>query len=169
MISTAAYNTWTINEAEGCPNGTIVGCEDSRGTTFLMNESLTWIENSKFTLDLEDNLYSDNPTGYFGFDTITLGWQGSGLPTVDHMVIASIATDDYWLGVFGLNPQPTNFTTYNSPQTSFMSALRNNNSIPSLAYGYTAGNQYRRLHSTIMAVRAAANILQVSLESNLVV
>jgi len=80
----------------------------------------------------------------YGFDTVTLGWQGSGLPTVQHSTIANMATFDFWLGTFGINPQPANFTTYTDPQPSFMTQLKNNNTIPSLSWGYTAGNQYRK-------------------------
>lgn len=146
MISTAGYATWTINEAGGCPNGTIVGCEANRGQPFLTNESLTWVPNSIWTLGLEDNLGLDT-TAYFGFDTVTLGWQGSGLPTAEHMVIANLAVNTYWFGQFGLNPQGTNFSNFNDPQQSFMTAMKNNNTIPSLSWAYTAGAHYRKLHS----------------------
>ncbi|GAB7352318.1 hypothetical protein MBLNU459_g2766t3 [Dothideomycetes sp. NU459] len=141
MVSTAGYATWTV-QAAGCPTGTIAGCENARGFLFNTNESLTWVPNSIFDLGLEMNLGLDSTANY-GFDTITLGWQGSGLPSVQHSTIASLATFDYWLGIFGLNPQPANFTTLNDPQPSFMTQLKNNNTIPSVAWAYTAGNQYR--------------------------
>ena len=145
MVSTAGYNVWTINFDSGCPNGTIQGCENSRGMPYLKNESLTWVPNSIWNLGLEANLGLDTYAN-FGFDTVTLGWQGSGLPTVARTVIANVGVNDFWLGTFGLNPQSTNFSTFNEPQLSFISQLKNNNTIPSLAYGYTAGNQYRKLY-----------------------
>ncbi|THW18272.1 acid protease [Aureobasidium pullulans] len=128
----------------GCPAGTITGCEESRGELFLTNQSLTWVPNSIFQLGLPNEmaLGLDDEANY-GFDTVTLGWQGSGLPTVQHSTIANMATFDFWLGTFGINPQPANFTTYTDPQPSFMTQLKNNNTIPSLSWGYTAGNQYR--------------------------
>lgn len=50
---------------------------------------------------------------------------------------------DFFLGELGLNPRPTNFTTFNDPQTSFLSLLYEQSFIPSLSYSYTAGAQYR--------------------------
>ncbi|KAJ9631070.1 hypothetical protein H2203_001599 [Taxawa tesnikishii (nom. ined.)] len=85
-------------------------------------------------------------TADFGFDTITMGYtKFDGAPSVDHAVIGRVADFNFWLGIFGLNPRPTNFTTFNAPQPSFMTQLRNENNtqIPSLTWAYTAGNQYR--------------------------
>lgn len=82
-------------------------------------------------------------SGNAGFDTVTLGWQGSGGPTVAHSTIISLASYTYYLGVFGLNPRPTNFTTFVDPQPSFLEQLVTNNTIPGTSWGYTAGNQYR--------------------------
>lgn len=128
-----------------------MGCESSRGQPFLTNESLTWVPNSMWDLGLEMNLGLDS-TASFGFDTVVLGWQGSGLPSATHMVIANLGVDTYWLGNFGLNPQPTNFSNYNDPQRSFMTAMRNTETIPSLAWAYTAGNQYRELMVLVLCV-----------------
>lgn len=141
MISTASTFTWTIGAA-GCPVDYVANCAQSRGGLFLPNESLTWVPNSIFNFELENNLGLDT-SGDAGFDTVTLGWQGAGGPTVTHAIVFNIADSKYWLGEFGLNPRPTNFTTFADPQTSYMQALYNNNSIPSISYGYTAGAQYR--------------------------
>lgn len=147
MVSTALNNVWTVNYA-GCPNGTIMGCEENRGQPFYYNESLTWIPNSIWALGFEKNLGLDT-TANFGFDSVTLGWQGSGLPTVQRVVIASVSIETWWLGNFGLNPTPTNFSTFNDPQKSFMTQLKENNTIPSLSWAYTAGNQYRRFQPVL--------------------
>ncbi|KAK4946648.1 hypothetical protein LTR66_014271, partial [Elasticomyces elasticus] len=141
QISTASAAVWTV-QAGGCIAGGPAGCENSRGSLFLYNKSITYIPNSIFDLGLEQNLGLDLNTNY-GFDTVTLGWQGSGGPTVQHVTIASIASYTYWLGMFGLNPQPTNFSTFSDPQPSYLTQLKRNNSIPSIAWGYTAGAQYR--------------------------
>lgn len=42
-----------------------------------------------------------------------------------------------------MKPIPTNFTNFVEPQPSWMQSLENTSAIPSLSYGYTAGNQYR--------------------------
>jgi hypothetical protein len=54
-----------------------------------------------------------------------------------------VAATEFYLGVLALNPRPTNFTTLNDPQTSFMTLLKDQNVIPSLSYSYTAGAPYR--------------------------
>lgn len=141
LISTAASTILTVS-AGGCPSVYPADCANQRGFLFLPNESLTWVPNSIFEVGIEQNLGLDT-TGNVGFDTVTLGWQGSGGPSVDHSTVFNLNTPIYWIGAFGLNPLPTNFTTLNDPQPSFMQQLVNNNSIPSLTYGYTAGNQYR--------------------------
>ena len=141
LVSTAATAIWTIG-ALGCPGDFGSGCANSRGGLFLTNQSLTWTPNSIYQTGLEMNLGLDS-SGYVGYDVATLGWQGSGGPKVDHSIIWNIEDGNYWLGVFGLNPRPTNFTSFTNPQTSFIQTLVNNKKIPSTSWAYTAGNQYR--------------------------
>lgn len=146
MISTAGYQTWAV-VPQGCPSSEPADCAKLRGGAFTYNQSSTWVRNNvtsngTFTLGLEGNLgYTGN--GFFGYDTVALGWQGSNGPSLDQQIVAGIATPDFYLGTFGLDPRPTNFTNYNHPVPSYMSNLRTQNMIPSLSWGYTAGNQYR--------------------------
>ena len=144
--STASTTTWVV-ENVGCPSDAPSNCEDSRGGIFNKNTSLTWVPNSIFEIGIEENLGFD-VFGDFGFDTVTLGWLGSGGPTVEHSIVAGIGdTTLTWLGVLGLNPRPTNFSTFvNNPQVSFIQALRNQNAIPSVSWSYTAGASYRMYH-----------------------
>lgn len=141
FISTAAYNIWTIGP-KGCPNDFVQNCGDKRGYLFYPNQSLTWISNSIFSTSIEANLGLDT-TAPAGYDQVTLGWQGSDVLIQDHSVVFNVYDQRYWLGLFGLNPQPTNFTNLNDPQKSFMQKLYESNTIPGLSYGYTAGNRYR--------------------------
>ncbi|KAL8748476.1 MAG: hypothetical protein Q9184_007278, partial [Pyrenodesmia sp. 2 TL-2023] len=93
-------------------------------------------------LGLEENLgYSGN--GRYGYDTVALGWEGSDGPSLEHQVVGGIATKEFYLGAFGLNPRSTNFTNFTNPIPSFLSTLKNQSIIPSLSWAYTAGNQYR--------------------------
>lgn len=95
-----------------------------------------------FALALEENLgLSGN--GLYGYDTVALSYPGSGTPSLNQQVVGGIATNDFWLGLFGLNPAASNFSDYNYPVPSYMISLKSQNKIPSLSYGYTAGNQYR--------------------------
>ena len=54
-----------------------------------------------------------------------------------------ITSPDFIVGVLGLNPRPTNFTTFNDRATSLLSLLYEQNKIPSLSFSYNAGAKYR--------------------------
>ena len=95
-----------------------------------------------FSLPVDDNLGS-HETGVYGYDHVGLGYLGSGLPALDNQVVGGIATRAFNLGFFGLNPAATNFSAGTTPAQSYMSSLKAGGFIPSLSYGYTAGNQYR--------------------------
>jgi len=48
-------------------------------------------------------------------------------------------------GIFGLNSQPVNFTSLgNFSSPSFITTLKNEGTIPSLGWSYTAGAKYRK-------------------------
>lgn len=141
FVSTASTFTWAI-EPEGCPANYVADCANSRGFLYYTNESLTWTANSVYSLGIEDNLGEDT-TGNAGWDDVTAGWQGATTATANHSVVFTIADSSYWIGGFGLNPRPTNFTNLVDPQPSFMTQLYETNQTPSISYGYTAGNKYR--------------------------
>ncbi|KAL8719881.1 MAG: hypothetical protein Q9225_003178 [Loekoesia sp. 1 TL-2023] len=153
FISTVGYQIWAV-APEGCTASDGANCAKLRGGVYNRNQSTTWIPNDispntsspnktdGFTLGLEENL-GYNGVGIYGFDNVTLGWQGSGGPSLDHQIVASIATIEFYFGIFGLNPKPTNFSTFADPTPSYLSNLKSQNMIPSLSWGYTAGNQYR--------------------------
>ncbi|KAF4619039.1 hypothetical protein G7Y89_g14808 [Cudoniella acicularis] len=141
LISTSNGETWVVGP-EGCPAKYGDDCADSRGMTFQPDNSTTWTEIGLYELDLELNLgYTGN--GQYGHDTVTLGYPGSGAPSLEHQVVAGIASPDFWLGSFGLDPAPRNFTNLNDPQPSFLQTLKNTTVIPSLSWAYTAGAAYR--------------------------
>ncbi|KAL8871203.1 MAG: hypothetical protein Q9174_002913 [Haloplaca sp. 1 TL-2023] len=105
-----------------------------------------WDFVDNFALGVELNLgnYSNNRDyGRYAFDTLELGYPGSGGASVNHSVIAAIETKDFYLGYIGLSPYPINFTTVDIPPPSLLSQLKTEEQIPSLSYGYSAGAQYR--------------------------
>lgn len=147
LISTAGYQTWVVLP-QGCTSSDPPTCGVSRGGEFRLNESSTWVTNNVtskgiFSLGLELNLGYSGNNGQYGYDTIALGWEGSGAPTLDQQIMAGIDTKQFYLGIFGLCPRPTNFTNFNNPIPSYLSNLRKKLLIPSISWGYTAGNQYR--------------------------
>lgn len=143
---------------EGCEqaNPDLADCDDSRGLLFDLQKSTSWTTESLDNRGLfKLNTYYEgflNLTGnaYYGFETLTLGVPGSDLPSLNHQLVAGIATNNYWLGSLGLSPIPFNFSSFNDsasisdPQPSFLGELKNQSVIPSLSWGYTAGASYRK-------------------------
>ena len=127
---------------EGCTVGDNT-CSDGRGLLFNPNASSTWSQYGFFELGAEQNLGSAGDNARYGNDTVGLGIQGSGGPSLPNQVVGAFSTDDFYLGFFGLNPASTNFTQQEKGETSYMTTLKNQNLIPSLSFGYTAGNKYR--------------------------
>ena len=122
LPGTTVSSVLVVDQKDGCPKGMPLPegdttCEDSRGLPYSSDKSLKWVPNSIFSLGIEKNLGLDS-NGNFGFDDVTLGWQGGGGPTETHQVVGSVADPNYWLGRFPLNTASCNFTTYNSPQPS---------------------------------------------------
>lgn len=145
-MSTAIPNTWVVI-SEACSNGT---CSDTRGGTplFNQNSSTTWNGQGIYDLYFERHLNYTGPggsslRGRYGLDKVGLDYQGATAPTLDEQVIAGLVTEQFYLGYYGVNPQPTNFSNFDNPIPSFFQTLKTKSLIPSLSYSYTAGNQYR--------------------------
>ncbi|KAH7078898.1 aspartic peptidase domain-containing protein, partial [Paraphoma chrysanthemicola] len=116
-------------------------CTDQRGGLFMRNESKSWQYSGQYVLDtfLEERVGVEGD-GLFGFDSLSLGWNGDGLPTIAEQSVAGIITPSLALGSLALNPRPINFTNYNNPVASLLQNLRNiSTPIPSLSWSYTAG------------------------------
>lgn len=128
---------------EGCISTDPADCSSHRGALFSPNKSSTWQNQGRYTLGFESNL-DYNDAGDFGIDTLSLGLRGTALPTVEKQMIAGVVTKDFYLGVWGVGPRPTNLTTLENPYPSLMTSLREQKLVPSISYGYTAGARYRR-------------------------
>ncbi|KAH9217588.1 aspartic peptidase domain-containing protein [Leptodontidium sp. 2 PMI_412] len=147
LVSTASTQTWAV-ATEGCGAGDVTDCPKLRGGQYNYTASSSWVpnlanvSNQIYELGLESALGLKG-NGRYGFDDITLGFQGSGGPTLKNQTVAGIAAKEFFMGVFGLTARPSNFTNYDNPIPSYMENLRNQSMIPSLSWAYTAGNQYR--------------------------
>ncbi|KAI0483276.1 acid protease [Xylariaceae sp. FL0804] len=121
-------------------------CATSRGTLFNTNQSTSWSVLGNYNINgdgvgLEANLdYSQ--TAQFAQESVGLGLIG---PSLDGQIVGGIATTEpFYLGIFGLNNQPLNFSTLgNSSSSSYVTTLRDQGVIPSLSWSYTAGAIYR--------------------------
>lgn len=129
---------------EGCTKNDPENCPSQRGATFHINQSSTWEDQGLFKLPLyEESLLGYSGNADFGFDTVTLGWQGSGALSLNHQVVAGFATKDFYIGNLGLTPRPVNFTDFNNPEKSILGTLRNESKAASSTWAYTAGASYR--------------------------
>lgn len=137
-----SYQTWVV-APQGCTSSTNYdSCATSRGEIFNLSQSTTWDYVGLYSLWIEQNLgYGGN--AYYGYDTVTLGGLGEGGTTLLNTTVGAFALTDFYLGNFGLNPKPTNWTSYEDAAPSYMTQLKGQNLIPSVSFGYTAGAQYR--------------------------
>jgi hypothetical protein len=148
FLSTASIQTWVV-DPQGCASTDPSNCASKRGRVYNYSESTSWIPNLAntstqiYNLGLESSL-NYTGKGRFGFDNITLGYIGSGGPSLQNQTVASIATKEFFLGLFGVKPRSSNFTDFDNPIPSFMQNLRSQSLIPSTSWAYTAGNQYRK-------------------------
>jgi hypothetical protein len=116
-------------------------CSEQSGGVYMRNASRTWVEYGQYKVDtyLESRV-GVGGDGLFGFDDISLGWTGDGLPTVNNQSIAGVISPEFTLGSLALNARPVNFTNYNDPVPSLLQNLRKMPTpIPSLSWSYTAG------------------------------
>ncbi|KAI8948662.1 aspartic peptidase domain-containing protein [Xylaria longipes] len=150
IVSTASPESFVVLSDYGCSTSVFEtvpdNCAVSRGKLFNPNESSSWHELGLFGINdngvgLEANLgYSQRSV--FATEHLGLGLTG---PSLDNQIVAGIATaEPFYLGLFGLNNQPVNFTSLgNFSSPSFLTTLKDNGVIPSLSWSYTAGAKYR--------------------------
>lgn len=148
--STVSPETW-VPVPEGCVGTDPSDCGARRGiepfngrgsTGFQSNISKSWELSGIYDINLEKGL-GITGFGKFGFDKIGFGYPNTPDFQLEHQILGGIAIKDYYLGVFGLSPRPTNFSSYADPQPSFMASAKKAGLIPSLSFGYTAGAPYR--------------------------
>lgn len=142
FASWTSYQTWAVIPAGCNTSANYQECSSARGWIFDETKSNTFDNIDLYGLSIEENLgYQGN--AIYGYDTVGLGGAGEEGPALKHTVVGGMAWPDFYLGVFGLNPKPTNFTSFNDPSTSYMTLLKEQRYIPSVSLGYTAGAIYR--------------------------
>ncbi|KAK6348041.1 hypothetical protein TWF718_005861 [Orbilia javanica] len=140
LPATNWQETWVI-DAEACRGTPAPQCYDKRGQTFSVNSSSTWNDQGFFNTDLAKDL-GYNAVGNYGLERLGITNLDSGI-TFDDQVVVAVDSNEWYLGLFGLGTQPTNFTDFNNPQPSFLTTMYNQGLIPSLSWGYQAGANYR--------------------------
>lgn len=182
MLTTARYslccgdppgacNSQSCNGLNGICTGTYIVCpcsgidfnapsnttlNDGNGNApaaagFQANQSSTWTSRGSYQLTTESFLGVASD-GQYGLDTVGLGVEAATGLTLNQIVVAGIPTEPFYLGEVGL--KPSNRTTIKGTE-SFMARLKNENLIPSLTYGYTAGAFYCKPQSFRVASNEA--------------
>lgn len=150
LVSTASPQTMVVLSDLGCSEDVFdsipSSCAKSRGSLFNLNKSSSWDDVGTYGIN-EDGLGFQANLGYtqraqWGMERLGIGLTG---PRLDNQTVAAIATPaPFYMGLFGLNDQPVNFTNLGNTSTpSFLSTLKDDNVIPSLSWSYTAGAKYR--------------------------
>ena len=141
FLSFSVYQTWVVIPLGCSAAADKDSCAEDRGWLFDNGTSSTWDYVGIYRFLVGENLgiYGN---GLTGFDTVGLGGLGEGGPTVDNTTIIAYAGYSYYLGMFGINPKPSNFT-FTDPVPSLMTQLKEQRKIPSVSFGYTAGAHYR--------------------------
>lgn len=139
LISTTLADTWVVR-SDGCQSSQKT-CKEDRGRTFDPAQSRTWKQLGNASLSVNQNLgpYVD---GVAGNETLGMGFQGSGGPVLQQQSVVAYTSPDLNVGMFGLNPWALSLDAKARGQQSFLAGLKNKSMIPSLSFGYTAGNQY---------------------------
>jgi hypothetical protein len=75
----------------------------------------------------------------------------SGGPTFQSQVIGAVVNPMLWVGRLGLNVKPSNFSEFENPQRGLIPTLKDEECIPSLTYGYTAGAYYSKSEISFMS------------------
>ena len=135
------------NAAYGTPTGGGPGAFDaSVASGFQRSQSRTRQEKPS-TVISEESFLNVTSSAYSGVDVVGLGSDASAGLNLSSSLIAGVSTETIYLGILGLKPQSTTdintSTAYASPET-LVEQLKDQNLIPSLSYGYTAGAIYSK-------------------------
>ncbi|KAH8597541.1 aspartic peptidase domain-containing protein [Bisporella sp. PMI_857] len=143
LPSTSGYNV--IVNLPGACNETsdYNGCVTARAGVFDPSGSKTWQEQGLFGVGMQANLGYGNVNGDFGLDKVGLSVVVNPNLTFAGQVIGGIVDEAFYVGLFGLGTQPTNFTDLSQPHTSFFTSLHDSGVIPSYTWSYSAGAKYQ--------------------------
>ncbi|KAK3068043.1 hypothetical protein LTR53_014689 [Teratosphaeriaceae sp. CCFEE 6253] len=142
FVSFASFQTLAVLP-QGCQAAEDYdACASTRGYIYNETASSTFDQVGLYAWGIEENLGVDG-NAIYGYDNVSLGSAGENLPSLANTTVGGFAVSDLYLGVFGVNPKPTNFTNFNEPSPSFMTQLKDQGLISSVSASYTAGAPYR--------------------------
>ncbi|KAH7400533.1 aspartic peptidase domain-containing protein [Phaeosphaeria sp. MPI-PUGE-AT-0046c] len=135
-----------------CKQGSPANCAFSRGVEMFQGKPIDGLQSKQSSTWSEIGIYqvagreelSYNASGLYGLDSLGLMIANSGGPILPKQVVAGVVNTRFWVGRLGMDVKPSNFSEFENPQRSLIETLKEENYIPSLSYGYTAGAYYRK-------------------------
>ena len=113
---------------------------------YQSNVTSTWQERPGF--EIQDESYLNvTSSAQYGVDVVGLGPEASAGLTLSSSLIAVVPTEPFYLGSLGLKPARTTVVNQSKAYVAtatLMTQLKDQNLIPSLSYGYTAGAIYSK-------------------------
>lgn len=144
---------------EGCegqlwaqvPNcGDLRGIDNTTRNGFIRGDSQTWDYGGIYYLMTEQDVIT--APGMYGTDTVKIGRSGDTAhnASLADQAVAGISQTSFFLGSLGLSSAATNISGTFTP--SLLASMKNQSIIPSMSYGYTAGQSYnnQRVGSLIL-------------------
>jgi len=123
--------------------GNLRGANDNASRGFLSEKSTTWDPQGPYVFSDGNNLFGDANPGLYGLDSVALANKVTGNYTsaLEKQTVAGISQQYFWLGILGLGTSLGKLSS-DTAIPSLMATLKNQTVIPSLSYGYTAGQSY---------------------------
>ncbi len=151
LPSTEFSSTWVV-ASNACSPTDAANCTIARGGVYDYTKSSSWNIKANYRLGVLNTGYdSDSVSGTYGFDTLSIQGKGTNA-SVNHQPIASFTTPKFFVGSLGLSDQPVDFQDGSDTSPSLLTSLKNENLLPSLSFGYTAGHHYRMYPQRISLV-----------------
>ncbi|KAH7311023.1 aspartic peptidase domain-containing protein, partial [Rhexocercosporidium sp. MPI-PUGE-AT-0058] len=145
FVSTSARNILLVNPS-GCSSADTSNCATLRGGIFNSSRSITWKPNTARGTNatypiLDDSSLGYNDNGTFGYDDVAFQFFESDLGAAANRSIGVFSSTSSYLGLFGILPRSTTFSSSEGPVDGYLQYMFNSGSIPSLTWAYTAGTR----------------------------
>ncbi|KAF2744931.1 acid protease [Sporormia fimetaria CBS 119925] len=148
LISTSSSLTQVPLQADWCGDAE---CAKSRGVEVFDSRQSLGLKTEPVNGFTRNGLFN-LPTPFwwpgneqinasYGRANVGLGPSSSDSEVLPDQEVAGVANDQFFMGSFGLAIAPVDFG--GGPRSTFLETYRQNDRIPSMSYGYTAGARYR--------------------------
>ena len=160
FVSTNTNQPWFVHP-QGCTANDPPTCMAHRGYFYESRNSSSWEPKGNYTINDEQNL-GLLVNGEFGFDNLSLGFKGSGLPNLEHQLIVGIASKNLYIASLGINPAATNLTNHDNPIPTLLSTLKQQQLVYSLSWAYTAGSFFQYQSTSLNTLSSLAYLKQLT-------